>query len=127
MTKYHNFIAPLYCDLMDFKDALLKGEESPLLTLPIHQLIRQMRNENGLKHRDHMRYCHFLTRKLARVRKNLGLGLNFNVTGVGSGKTGGRGSNSNNNKARPINTECFLSAELVTSSSFLMVPLLYGE
>jgi hypothetical protein len=43
------------------------------VSLAIHELIRQYQNENGLKHHDHTRYRHFLTRKLQKVRKSAGL------------------------------------------------------
>ena len=101
----------------------MKGEEGDgVLSLPIHQLVRQMQHENGIRHHDYSRYCRFLTRKLARMRKSLGISLNFDIPGTG--KSGGRGAAS---KSRPLNKECFFSAEVVTSSAYLLLPLLYGE
>jgi hypothetical protein len=100
---------------MDFKDAVIKGEG---LSLPIHSLVRALQSEHGLRHRDHARYCHFLSRKLARVRKSLGLQLNFEAPGGSSG-SGKRGK-------RPTNTESFIPAERVTCAEHLLLPLLYG-
>lgn len=42
-------------------------------SLPIHATILALQNENGLRHRDHRRYRHYLTRRLRNVRRSLGL------------------------------------------------------
>eukprot|EP01041_Mallomonas_annulata_P006226 gene6226-12614_t len=75
------------------------------LSLKIHETITTLQNENGLRHQDHMRYRHYLSRKLKSVRKS----VNF---------TFGKGRVFTNREITP---------EMVTNSTFLLIPLLTAE
>jgi hypothetical protein len=56
---------------MEQKDS---ADSSPQrYSLPIHATIQALQNENGLRHRDHRRYRHYLTRRLKNVRHSIGL------------------------------------------------------
>lgn len=86
-------------------DASSSIAEQQKFSLNIHELIRQLHNENGLKHNDHTRYRHFLTKRMRRVRKSLGM-------------THGKGK---------AFVKIDIIPEIVANSSFLLLALLSTE
>ena len=84
---------------------LVPSSQPVKISFKIHELIRNLQNENGLRHQDYMRYRHYLTRKLRKVRKAIGL-------------TYGKGKSYVKKQINP---------DQVIHENFLLIPLLLTE
>lgn len=74
-------------------------------SLKIHDTIRTLQNENGLRHQDYMRYRHYLNNKLRRIRKAVGF-------------TFGKGK---------VFVKREITASVVNSDTYLLILLLSAE
>lgn len=84
----------------DLEEVQVKGK----LSLRVLDVVRTSQSENGLRHKDYMRYRQYCSRRLARIRKSLG---------ISSGK---------------VNTSIkSLCAENATDNRYLLIPLVNAE